>query len=76
MSILNKLANWLDQREVVALRRELACLRETNRLMGPRWDYLNSRDALCSQMANTIARLGFEVEKLKGAYKNPKDAST
>lgn len=71
MSILNRIASWLDRREVVCLRREIACLRETNRLMEPRWAYLNSRDAMCSEMANIIARQGFEIEKLKGTYNKP-----
>lgn len=68
MSILDKIAAWLDRRELSVARMEIACLKETNRLMAPRWDYLNSRDALCSSMANTINKHAFEIAKLKGVY--------
>lgn len=71
MSVLDRIASWLDRREIVNLRRDLACLREANRLMEPRIKYLNSRDEMCSSMANTINKQAFEIAKLKGVYAKP-----
>lgn len=73
MSILNRIASWLDRREVANLRREIACLRETNRLMEPRWAYLNSRDKMCSDLANKVNSQAFEIAKLRGDYNQSKD---
>ena len=69
MTIIDRFINWLEKRELARARVEIACLKETNRLMEPRWKYLNGRDALCSDLANKLNKAMFEIGSLKGQYK-------
>lgn len=71
MSLLDRLANWLDRRELARLRKIIVDMKEADERRKPRIDYLESRDRLCSQMANTINAQAFEIAKLKGEYSKP-----
>jgi hypothetical protein len=67
-SLLDRLANWLDRRELSVLRDKISSMEKTKIDFAPRLEYLESRDKICSEMANIIARQRFEIEKLKDAY--------
>lgn len=72
MSILDRIANWLDRREMSILRKQLKELRDTEAERFNHLEYLESRDALCSSMANLINKQVFEIAKLKGEYNHSK----
>lgn len=72
MSVLNRIAYWLDRREVCVLRADVARLKEDRNALRPRITYLEGRDALCSSLAHTVNRQAFEIAKLKGEYDHSK----
>lgn len=75
MNILDCVANWLDRRELKSLRHTLKNLRETEAERFSHLSYLESRDKLCSSMANIINNQAFEIAKLKGIYTNISDGN-
>lgn len=68
MTILDKIAAWLDRRELSRMRLENGILKAEAEARKARMEYLESRDTLCSQMANTINSQAFQIAKLKGVY--------
>lgn len=73
MTILDRIANWLERRELAVLRKQLQELHATEKERFSRVSYLESRDALCSSMANTINKQAFEIATLKGNYSKTSD---
>lgn len=68
MNILDRIAMWLDRRELNTLRREIAAMKEEKERSLPHMQYLKSRDALCSSLANQLNKANFEIAVLKGDY--------
>lgn len=73
MSLLNCMASWLDRREVCQLRERIAVLERAEADRSAHVAYLESRDKLCSSMANIVNKQAFEIASLKGFYDKSND---
>ncbi len=72
MNILDKIASWLERREICNLRKEIDSLLIQIKELETTIKYLRYRDNLCNSMANTINKQMFQIEELKGVYSKSK----